>query len=101
MTDLAGPLGLCIRAGACTYGFDNALKMMKKNRSAVVIVSQDASEGTKKKTSDKCSYYNTEIRFVDLKETFARLKIEGNIKVISVNDKNFKNLIDKRLKGET
>lgn len=101
MVDLSGPLGLCIKAGACCFGFENTLKMLKKNKSCLVLVSDDASERTKKTITDKCSYYGTQMNLVDLKETFAKLKVGDNVKIISINNIDFKNLIDKRFKGET
>lgn len=101
MIDLAGPLGLCIKAGACCFGYDNTLKMLKKNKSFMVLVSEDASERTKKTISDKCGYYGIRLEFVDIKETLEKLKVKDGTKIISVNDANFKKLIDKRFKGET
>jgi ribosomal protein L7Ae-like RNA K-turn-binding protein len=99
--DLAGPLGLCIKAGACCFGYENALKMLKKSRSCLVLVSDDASERTQKTVADKCSHYGTEIIVADFKKALEKLKVESNVKIISVNDVNFKKLIDKRFKGET
>ena len=101
MIDLAGPLGLCVKAGACCFGYDNTLKMLKKNKSCLVIVSEDASERTKKTISDKCNYYDTQLEFADIKETLEKLKIKDSAKIVSINDVNFKKLIDKRFEGET
>ncbi len=101
MIDLTGPLGLCIRARACSYGFDNALNMMRKGKSCIILLSEDASEKTKKRILDKCRHYDVECIALDLSETYFRLNIKHSVKIISINDKNFKILIDKRLKGET
>jgi len=98
VSDISGALGMCVRAGACSFGFDSALKMLRKNKSRLVIVDEDASEKTKKRITDKCVHYNTEIMFTGLSKTLDKLKIQGNIKIISINDINFKKLIDKRLK---
>ena len=101
MNDLSGPIGLCIRARACSFGFENALNMLQKSKSYLVIVSEDASEGTKKRMADKCRSYDTEIAVLDIRETLNRLKVKKEVKIISINDENFKKLFDKRLKGET
>jgi ribosomal protein L7Ae-like RNA K-turn-binding protein len=101
VNDLSGPLGLCIRARACSYGFENALKMMRKNKSFLVFISQDASDATKKRMMDKCNHYNVEYVVMDMRETYKKLNIKESIKIISINNLNFKKLIDKRLKGET
>lgn len=101
MNDLSGPIGLCLRARACSFGYENALKMLQKKKSFLVIVSGDASEGTKKRMTDKCESYDTEIAILDIRKTLNKLKIKKDVKIISVNDENFKKLFDKRLKGET
>lgn len=101
MIDLSGPLGLCLRARACSYGFDNAVKMLQKNKSFLVFILSDASDATKKRMMDKCNYYNVECIVMDLRETYRKLNIKESVKIISINDLNFKKLMDKRLKGET
>ncbi len=101
MVDLSGPLGMCVKAGACSFGFENTLKMLKKRKSFLVLVSDEASENSKKRIYDKCKFYNTEIKVVDITQAIMKLKLNYNIKIISVNDINFKKLIDKRLKGDT
>ncbi len=101
MNDLSGPIGLCIKARACSFGYENALKMLKKSKSFLVLVSDDASEGSKKRMADKCKSYDTEIAILDIRETLNTLRVKNDVKIISINDENFKKLFDKRLKGET
>ena len=101
MIDLFGPIGMCIRARACSFGFENALNMLQKGKSSLVIVTEDASEGAKKRITDKCISYTTEIVVLDIRETLNKLKVKKDVKIISINDANFKKLFDKRLKGET
>ena len=101
MADLTGAIGMCLRAGACSFGFENAQKMLQKKKCAIVLVQENASEASKKRISDKCKYYGVKIVVTDLSDTFYRLNIKETTKIVSVNDVNFKNLIEKRLKGET
>ena len=67
----------------------------------MVILSEDSSESTKKRINDKCRFYNVDIREIKIKETLRRLNLEENIKIITINDINFKKLINNQLKGET
>ncbi len=101
MIDLSGALGLCLRARACSYGFDNAVNMMQRKKCYGILLSSNASEKTKKRILDKCSYYDVEYIELDLSETYNRLNIKDSVKIISINDFNFMKLVDKRLKGET
>ncbi|AEB29780.1 hypothetical protein CAR_c10870 [Carnobacterium sp. 17-4] len=55
-------LGMATRAGKLTTGEDLSLKEIRNQSAKIVIVATDASENTKKKVSDKCSYY--EIPFI-------------------------------------
>lgn len=99
--DLSGPLGLCIRARACSYGFENAHSMIQRGKCSLVLVDENASDKTIKRIYDKCNFYKVEIVKLDLQEAIYELNINENVKIISINDINFKKLIDKRLKGET
>lgn len=101
MTELSGPLGLCIRARACSYGFENTQYMMQKKRSFLVLVDKSISENSLKRIQDKCNYYDVDIVKLDLSEVKDKLRITENVRIISINDINFKKLIEKRLKGET
>ena len=54
-------LGLCMRAGKLKSGEFQVLEAIKKKTAKLVIVSEDASDNTRKKFSDKCSYYKVPI----------------------------------------
>ena len=60
---ILGTLGLCMRAGKLKSGEFAALEAIRKKTAVVVIVSEDASDNTKKQFKDKCSYYNIPIYF--------------------------------------
>ncbi|SFP83101.1 Ribosomal protein L7Ae [Butyrivibrio proteoclasticus] len=55
---ILGMLGLCQRAGKLKSGEFAVLEAIRKKTAVMVIVSEDASDNTKKEFSDKCSYYN-------------------------------------------
>ena len=100
MNKLSGALGLCIRSRNCVFGYENSLKYIKKGKSRLVLVSNEASEAAKKRIFDKCRYYNVEIITLDIKDELITLKLSDNIKIISINDINFKKLIKNQLKGD-
>lgn len=52
-------IGLAKRAGFAQGGEFLAEKAVKGGKSALLIVAGDASDNTKKKFSDMCSYYET------------------------------------------
>lgn len=60
---LLGTLGLCQRAGKLKSGEFAVLEAIRKKTAVLVIVSNDASDNTKKEFSDKCSYYKVPIYF--------------------------------------
>jgi ribosomal protein L7Ae-like RNA K-turn-binding protein len=100
MSNLQGALGMCIKSGNCSYGFENALKSIRAKKCHLILLSKQASESTKKRIFDKCSYYNIDIIELDLKDIKYTLNIDDNVKIITVNDVNFKILIKKQIKGE-
>ncbi|MBE5837646.1 L7Ae/L30e/S12e/Gadd45 family ribosomal protein [Butyrivibrio sp.] len=60
---LLGTLGLCQRAGKLKSGEFAVLEAIRKKTAVMVIVSNDASDNTKKEFNDKCSYYKVPIYF--------------------------------------
>ncbi len=50
-------LGLAQRAGKMASGEFAVLKAVKEGKAHLVLVTRDASERTKKKFRDKCTYY--------------------------------------------
>ena len=55
--DPLGLLGLAAKAGAVKSGGFLTEKAIKEGEAYIVIVAQDASDGTKKKLCDKCKFY--------------------------------------------
>ena len=53
----AGLIGLATKAGKTVRGEETVLKNIRSAKAYVVIISLEASDGTKKKFKDKCSYY--------------------------------------------
>jgi ribosomal protein L7Ae-like RNA K-turn-binding protein len=58
-------LGLANRARKVISGEELVIKEVRNGKAKIVILSQDASDNTRKKISDKCRYYNVPLVSVD------------------------------------
>lgn len=56
-TRLLGMLGFAMRAGKLIIGTESVCRAMAKGTPKLVLVSDTASEGTKKKLTVKCEFY--------------------------------------------
>ena len=63
---LFGMLGLAMRAGKVVIGLEEIAKSATKGKLRLVLISEGASEGTKKKIRTKCDFYNTPKITVDV-----------------------------------
>ena len=57
-----------MRAGKLKSGEFAVLEAIRHKKARLVIVSEDASDNTKKQFGDKCSYYNVPIYFFGNKD---------------------------------
>lgn len=81
-------LGLASRAKKIVTG-DMLLPAIQSKRVSLVLIASDASENTKKKYSDKCSYYGINFYSIEDSETLNRAIGKNNRMVIGVDDKGF------------
>lgn len=63
-----GMIGMAMKAGKVASGEFATEKAVKTGKAALVIVSEAASENTKKKFRNMCDYYEVPIRFLGQKE---------------------------------
>lgn len=61
-------LGLATKAGKELSGEETCERALKSGKVYLVIVSADASDNTKKKFNDMCSYRSVQIRFFGSKD---------------------------------
>ena len=59
MNNIYKMLGLSVRAGGAVFGEGAAKDSLRANTSGLVIVSEDASENTKKKFRQSAEFYHT------------------------------------------
>ena len=90
-------LGLCKKAGRIASGEFQTLKAIQSGMTNLVIIAEDASNNTKKKFNDKCSYYNVDIKFYGDKLSLGTAIGTGERTSIAIMDDGFTNLIKNRL----
>lgn len=61
MNKLFSMIGLATKAGVTVSGEFSVEKAIKDRKAYVVIVSEEASENTKKKFTDKCTFYKVPV----------------------------------------
>jgi ribosomal protein L7Ae-like RNA K-turn-binding protein len=84
-------LGLCRRAAGVIIGTPLVTKALPSGKVMIVFYSDAASENTKKRISDKCSYYNVKIVKIDTPpdKLGHMLGKTGDVCVIGVTDERF------------
>ena len=102
--EVLSALGMCKRAGALVCGTPmicTALRERSK-KPLVVVMASDVSEGTRKKLTDKCSYYKTKLVSIDADgETLAAaVGKSGFLAAAAVTDVSLASLVEKKLSGE-
>ena len=65
-------LGIAMRGRNLVSGELQTLEAIKKGAAMLVIIAKDASDNTKKKVSDKCSFYEVPIFSYGTKESLGR-----------------------------
>lgn len=82
-------LGLASKAGRIAGGEFLAEKCIKKKTAYVVIVSEDASDNTKKLFFNKCKSYNVPIYYFGTKEELGHAIGKAARSSLAVTDENF------------
>ncbi len=84
-----GFLGLAKRAGAVAPGAFSAEKNVKAGRAKLVLVSEEASENTRKSFHDMCAYYQIPICIFGTKEELGRAIGRETCTSLAVTDPGF------------
>lgn len=89
-------VGLATRAGKTVSGEFATEKAIKENKATVVIVSEEASDNTKKLFTNKCEFYHVPIFIVGTKDELGSVTGNQSRASLAVTDKGFgKAVIDK------
>ncbi len=98
MQRLRGMLGFAMRAGKLIIGTEIVCaSMSNKHKPKIVVVSFGASDGTKKKISYKCEFYNIKMVQINIStdELGRLLGKTYSPAVIGIMDEGFANEIEK------
>ena len=90
-------LGLCMRAGKLKSGEFSVLDAIRSHKAELVLVSEDASDNTKKQFSDKCSFYEVPIVFFGDKEKLGHVIGKDVRTSLAITDKGFAQSLSKNL----
>lgn len=86
-------LGLCQRAGKLVSGGMLCENAIRSGKARMVIISNEASEGTMDKFTNLCRYYNIELVIAGQKEQLGRAIGKFSRTVLVVLDKVFKEML--------
>ena len=93
-------LGLATRAGKLQSGEFSTEKSVKAGKAAMVIVAEDASNNTKKKFTNMCTFYKVPIYIYGTKETLGA-SIGRELRAsLALEDTGFCNAIKKQIDSE-
>ena len=93
-------VGLATKAGKTVSGEFSTEKSVKTGKGLLVIVAEDASENTKKKFRNMCSFYEVPLYILSDKETLGHSMVKEFRASLAVQDWNFAQAIMKALDGE-
>ena len=89
-------LGLAARAGAVTSGSFLTERAVKQGEAWFVILAEDASENTKKRLKDKCTYYHVPYTFCETQENLGHMIGKEARSSVTVTDEQFGRQIAKQ-----
>lgn len=93
-------VGLATRAGKTVAGEFSVEKAVKTKKAFVVIVSEDASDNTKKLFKNKCAYYKIPIYIYGTKDELGQATGNGSRMSIAILDSGFGKSIINMLEKE-
>jgi len=95
---ILGLAGLAVKAGKAACGEFAAEKLIRSGMAKIVLVASDASDNTKKKFTDKCTYYKVPIYICSTKEKLGHATGREERSSIALSDAGFSNAIEKLMK---
>lgn len=94
---LAGLLGMAARARKITCG-DTAILSISEGQAKLVLIAADASDNTRKKVVDKCTFYQVPYLFVNHSIELSQSIGQVNRMYVAILDSGFKKSIEQYLK---
>jgi len=100
MNKALGMLGLAQKAGRLVFGEDGIRKAIKSGKAALVIIAEDASDNTKKRFTDSCAFYKSELILWGTKDELGKATGKNERAAVAVCDENFARAILEKIHGE-
>lgn len=82
-------VGLAYRARKCSDGTDTILRDIQSNKARLLLIANDASDGTKKKLTDKCKSYHVPYIEVEDRKTLGQTIGKPERVAIAILDQGF------------
>lgn len=82
-------LGLMYASKNLIIGQDAVLNAVRSNKAKFVLLSNSASERTKKTIIDKCTFYNIDYKLVDENGEMAKAIGKSTVMVVATNSSGF------------
>ena len=92
-----GTLSMAMKAGKLVSGETAVLNAIRSMKAELVIIASDASDGTRKKFTDKTTYYEVPCRIYGTKDLLAHSIGKDIRSVIALTDQGFAGSIIQRL----
>lgn len=93
ISKLYSMLGMGKRAGLIVLGETGCIQSIKKNKSKLIIISEDATDNTKEKIISLCKKNNVEYHIVGEKEELGHAVGKSLSSIISITDSKFSKVI--------
>ncbi len=93
-------LGLAEKSGNVASGEFSTEQSVKKGKSYLVIVAEDASDNTKKQFTDMTNFYEVPMIIYGTKDDLGNAIGKQFRASISINDENFARAIEKKLQSD-
>ena len=90
-------IGLASKAGRIASGEFSTEKSVKTGKAFLVITAQDASENTRKKFHDMCTYYQVPFYIIGSKEVLGRAIGKEYRASLGLTDENFSRAVIKKI----
>ncbi len=93
MTKTLSYIGIAKKAGKLVSGTDMVCDTLRQGGKLPVFVASDASDGTRKKLSDKCTFYRAELVTLDAtsQELAHGIGKTGAVAAVYINDEGLSN----------
>ena len=91
-------LGLAARARCISTG-ELVLTAIRSQKAKLIIIADNASDNTKKKLTDKCTYYKVPYVFCESSDVLSQAIGQNNLMAVAIMDTGFAEKLYSYLKG--